>query len=49
MSGGEILILGKLALTFGLLVGLPLLDLYLLRRSQRAALRCEQPHLSKPQ
>jgi hypothetical protein len=35
MSGGEIMILGKLALTFGLLLGLPLWDLYKLRRELR--------------
>lgn len=35
MTGGEIMILGKLALTFGLLLGLPLWDLYKLRKELR--------------
>jgi hypothetical protein len=34
MSGAEILILGKLALTFGVLLGLPLWDLHRLRRER---------------
>lgn len=34
MSDAEIMILGKLVLTFGVLLGLPLLDLYLLRRER---------------
>ena len=32
MTSAEILILGKLFLTFGVLLGLPLLDLWLLSR-----------------
>jgi hypothetical protein len=32
MASGEILILGKLVLTFGVLIGLPLLDLWFLSR-----------------
>jgi hypothetical protein len=35
MTGSEILIIGKLALTFGVLLGLPLLDLWLLSRRRR--------------
>jgi len=34
MSGAEILILGKLVLTFSALLGLPVLDLWLMRRKQ---------------
>jgi hypothetical protein len=37
VSSGEIMILGKLLLTFGLLLGLPILDLYCLNREQRKA------------
>jgi hypothetical protein len=36
MSGGEIMILGKLALTFGVLLGVPLRELVLVRRLLRA-------------
>ena len=35
MSGGEIMIIGKLVLTFGCLLGLPILDLVLLERERR--------------
>jgi hypothetical protein len=35
VSGGELMILGKLALTFGMLIGLPLWDLYRLRHDLR--------------
>jgi hypothetical protein len=35
MAASEILIIGKLALTFGVLLGLPLLDLWLLSRRRR--------------
>jgi hypothetical protein len=38
--GAEIMIVGKLVLTFGILLGLPLLDLWLLSRRQR---RPERP------
>ena len=34
MSGGEVMIIGKLVLTFGLLLGLPLWELYKLRRER---------------
>ena len=37
LSTGQILIIGKLALTFVVLLGLPLLDLWLLGREQRCA------------
>lgn len=37
MQGGELMILGKLLLTFGVLVGLPLWELYSLRREDRSA------------
>lgn len=35
MTSGYILILGKLALTFGVLLGLPLFELWCLRRDRR--------------
>lgn len=35
MEGGELMILGKLALTFGILLGVPLLELYKLRRERQ--------------
>ena len=35
MDTGQVLIIGKLALTFVVLLGLPLLDLWLLGREQR--------------
>lgn len=37
VTAPEILIIGKLALTFGVLLGLPLIDLWLLARRRRAA------------
>jgi len=44
MSGGEIMIIGKLLLTFGLLLGLPALELWRLRRERR---RDAQSHAHK--
>ncbi|MEQ8857400.1 MAG: hypothetical protein RIC56_02020 [Pseudomonadales bacterium] len=35
MTGAEILIFGKLALTFGVLLGVPCWELYRLRRERR--------------
>jgi len=35
MTGGEIMIIGKLVLTFGVLLGLPALELWRLRRERR--------------
>ncbi|MEJ2602324.1 MAG: hypothetical protein P8172_03395 [Gammaproteobacteria bacterium] len=35
MSGAELMILGKLLLTFGVLLGLPLWELYRLGRERR--------------
>lgn len=35
MTASELLIIGKLALTFGVLLGVPLLDLWLLSRRRR--------------
>lgn len=34
MDGGELLILGKLLLTFGVLLGIPLWQLYALRKER---------------
>lgn len=36
MDGGEIMILGKLALTFGILLGFPIWDLWRMERRRRA-------------
>lgn len=35
MEGGELMILGKLLLTFGVLLGVPLWQLYALRKERR--------------
>ena len=37
MDGGAMMILGKLALTFGCLIGIPARELWCLRRDRRAA------------
>lgn len=37
MEGGAVMILGKLALTFGCLIGIPARELWCLRRKRRAA------------
>ncbi|MEL7451473.1 MAG: hypothetical protein AAFN78_19840 [Pseudomonadota bacterium] len=36
MESGLTLIVGKLLLTFGVLIGLPLLDLWLMHREERS-------------
>lgn len=36
MDGGAVMILGKLALTFGCLIGIPARELWCLRRERRA-------------
>ena len=36
MTGGELMVLGKLALTFGILLGLPLWEWFRVRRLLRA-------------
>lgn len=43
MTGGEIMILGKLVLTFGLLLGLPIWDLVRMERRRRASGRARAP------
>lgn len=46
MTGGEIMIIGKLLLTFGVLLGLPALELWRLRRERRHAAQSEADRVS---